>query len=216
MSSNSAKPDIIRSIECEIVDQAGLPCIFLHNPKTAGTSLRNLLGMQGQVKHIVAESVPDEIWQNRTSIVSVRHPISRFFSLYRYHVLSDYDGILAHKIKGLKNFSASDYFSNIKEQPTSSHWCLQSNFVFKESVEKPHCDVILRFEQVSQWRRILSKSLNTNLTDLVRLNSTKKNELDFWQDTKVPLKKRDSLVENLIEHYHLDFSALGYPSSISW
>lgn len=68
------------------------PCVFIHIPKTAGTSLTHALGMQG-ISHSTAERwlvhLGRERFFNRYRFTIVRHPVDRVVSrlLWRFALL---------------------------------------------------------------------------------------------------------------------------------
>ena len=77
--------------------RVGAARVFLvHNPKCAGSSLKRLLGVRARkTTHATpAQLFRPEVWENNVFVVAVRHPLARFLSSYRYHVLSDYRGKL--------------------------------------------------------------------------------------------------------------------------
>ena len=72
------------------------PCIFVHIPKTGGTSMRRVLALPppqrklGLIKHIAAQRIfdhlPPDNWQAAFKFTFVRHPFTRLVSHYYYRL----------------------------------------------------------------------------------------------------------------------------------
>jgi hypothetical protein len=73
-----------------------LQLIFLHNPKTAGTSIKESVGLakaQFGANHKTAEFfVHPKTWESYFSFVVIRHPIDRFISSFKFHTNVNYRG----------------------------------------------------------------------------------------------------------------------------
>ena len=68
--------------------------VFYHIPKTAGTSIKNTLGMDsGFVPYFLSDGAKnfDEVKDGYQKFSVVRNPYSRFISLYNYRKLRKYD-----------------------------------------------------------------------------------------------------------------------------
>lgn len=86
--------------------------IFVHNPKTAGTSIRSALDIPGEVPshRTPTHLVHHRTWEEYFSFVVVRNPFDRLVSSYVYHTDSDYRGYYLTKYPHLHGMSFEEYF----------------------------------------------------------------------------------------------------------
>ncbi len=97
----------------------GRPVYLVHNPKCAGSSLKQLLGVTASR---TTHSWPRDLfrpsaWEESLVVVAVRHPLDRFLSSWRYHCCSGYRGKLVKRHGSLCNLSPSEYFEFIQQYP---------------------------------------------------------------------------------------------------
>jgi hypothetical protein len=89
--------------------------VFIHIPKTAGTSIKAIvLPQQRATKHCIPEKlVSSKVWNNYTTFCVVRNPFDHFISSYFYHTSKDYKGGLFRKNKNIHNLSLDEYFEQV-------------------------------------------------------------------------------------------------------
>ena len=193
--------------ECEATDQGGRRAVFIHVPKAAGTSLRAVLGGYGRTTHQVPELVCSKAaWAGRVSVVAVRHPLDRFASSYRYHVLSDYRGALLRRVgPRLKGMSPLDYALLARRHVRSGNFRPQVDFISRRGVP---ATLILRAEESDTWGERLREYL-PEVGDVPRRNVTS-NECGDPFGGRLPRTERDGLAALIREIYARDFETLGY------
>lgn len=74
-----------------------LELIFIHNPKVAGNSLLEIVGINLETGLSTSHQTPTylvkkQTWEACFSILAVRHPIDRLISSYNYHTKKSYNG----------------------------------------------------------------------------------------------------------------------------
>lgn len=175
--------------------------IFIHNPKTAGTSIKSKLGLDiSAASHLTpTELVHKKTWEKYFSFMVVRHPIDRFISSFFYHTNPDYKGNYLKKYPQLHNFSIEQYFYNMKTEP---HAIIpQINYII-HNYSNRFPDQICRFERLAKDINIVFNKLNLKDKSLPYKNKSNKNFKDLNLDK--------DFVQELIDYYKADFIVLGY------
>jgi hypothetical protein len=193
--------------ECDAVDRNGRRAIFIHVPKAAGTSLRAVLGGYGRTTHLTPGYLCSKAaWANRVTIVAVRHPLKRFASSYRYHVLSDYRGALLTQVgPGLKTMSPLDYARMAARHPRSGNFRPQIDFISRRNVP---AKLILRAEDSETWGARLREHL-PGVEDVPRRNVTQGEGQDLFGGRLAGAEKA-GLSELIRDLYEADFRELCY------
>ena len=193
--------------ECDAVDGNGQRAIFIHVPKAAGTSLRAVLGGYGRTTHLTpAYLCSAAAWENRVTIVAVRHPLDRFASSYRYHVTSDYRGALLKQVgPGLKEMSPLEYARLAARHPTSGNFRPQVDFIARRGVP---ATLILRAEDSESWGARLREHL-PGVDDVPRRNVTQDEHQDLFGG-RLAHSERTDLLALIRDLYAADFRQLGY------
>jgi|GEM_PF-1318876 len=176
--------------------------VFVHNPKVAGTSLRSLLGLKGEISHLTPGLlVPKKRWERYFVIVAVREPIERLISSFHYHTGERYNGYYLEEYPDIKTWSIEKYFNVFSKEPYGI--IPQVNYLNHPlSAKKP--DFIIRYETLgSDVDRLLAK-LNINNKNLPLLN-----ESGFKMNRSKFISKK--LMSRLIDFYQEDYRELGYP-----
>lgn len=200
--------------ECDITDTNGLRPIFIHNPKTGGTSLREALGCNRKTIHLIPEQICNRhAWERRTSIVCVRHPIEKFISSYKFHVLSDYKGVLYKNVgPGLKRMNAMDYMNFLRAMFKRDHWrfCPQTSYIRRNCSYKTVADIILRVEDSMRWTKRL-REFFPSIEDIPRENVTGSKLSGFPEMSRLnSLTDVRRVIDDYISLYRQDFDVLGY------
>lgn len=183
---------------------------LMHNPKAAGTSLKEALGAPDKrTLHIWASGAfRRTVWETSVVICAVRDPVERFLSGYRYHVQGSYKGYL-YKQHGvaLKSADLQSYFDCIKQYP--DYLGQQSLWYSYPSTSKPICDVLLRLEESEGWKeQLLAAGLRLSLDSIPRNNRSLK------PDVRIDIPK--SLLINLTDYYAEDYDKLNYAKPLSF
>lgn len=181
-----------------------LKLIFVHIPKTAGTSLKKALDLRydsadHRLPHFFCSK---KTWENYTSFCVVRNPIDRFISSYKFHISDEYyirKGSL-HKVENnLQKLSPRTYFEKFKNtvhlQP--QHLYLEHKF------SKNNIDLIIRFEKLDEGLQKLSKKLNTKIV------LDKVNTYDKRSSTNSVILDEE-LKFDLVDFYKEDYKQFNY------
>ena len=180
-----------------------LNIIYVHNPKTAGTSIKKFLGLDisGTNHKTPTYLTSKRNWQNNFSVLSVRHPIDRLISSYYYHISPQYKGGYLKKFPNLLTFSFEMYFEVMKKEP----WAIRPQVDYLTHLFSPKkVDFIIRFEELHADLNKLSKTLGLGSVSIPHLNSTKRvNNENYFLESK-------SLVKKINAFYKKDFEVFGY------
>lgn len=132
--------------------------LFIHIPKTGGTSLTSVLfPRQGETQHFPASDLPKEQWENYFTFAFVRNPYERILSSYTYHVKSGYRGVFARKFPRLKSMSFQEYLETFVVPMTSPNFYSQVRYVTHDQSEKK-IDFVGRFERLHEdYARLLER-----------------------------------------------------------
>lgn len=171
--------------------------LFVHNPKTAGTSFRKWLGLDKGVDHgFPSIKAPIRIWNDYTVIVVVRDPIERALSGYKYLTHESYKGLFRKIYPDLPSWDPLTFFSRMfNEQiivvPPQFKYAMHLN-----SNKAP--DFLLKFEMLDTTA--LAKHLK--IKDPFPRENVGKN--------KRPVDIREDLYMALIQHYKVDYLLYDY------
>ena len=113
--SLSRRPFKEKSIN--IIHNKGI--IFIHNPKTGGTSIKSMLKIPiDKADHKTPTYlVHRKTWEKYFSIVVVRNPFSRLVSSFSYHTNQKYQGYFYEKYPSLHSLDFDEYFDLMKHEP---------------------------------------------------------------------------------------------------
>lgn len=187
-----------------ILDKSKL--IFLHVPKTGGSSIEKLLGLhpndvdeplrylsggKEQLQHLTLEQI-SELKKNSLAdydvIGVVRHPISRMKSEYKWRKRSDHP--IARGLD-LNQFVAKIYNRWIKQENLDSHFTPQSKFFELSEGKSVKSINIFKFEDgldvVANW---IAHKLNCEKLEVPRVNHTDQYDLkDDFNDQSLTFLK---------------------------
>lgn len=191
--------------------------VFIHVPKTAGTSIAAALGRR-HCSHGTCRQYRSLLGQEYDRLFSfafVRHPVERFMSLYRYARMQTshhhsarypwwarYGKHPDHDL--LRNVSPSDATRLLKDGKLSFQWLPQHQWVCGDEgrIDVSYCG---RFEDFDAGvARIRSRIPLAGSLPIV--NVSEGNERD-------PVDHLDATARRILaEYYAKDFSLFGYPS----
>lgn len=119
--------------------------IFIHIPKSAGTSLKNVFGIHGPGDHRTpSEIAHPKTWDQYFSFCVVRNPFEKLVSAYCYHSSPNYTGGLYKVYPDLHDLTFEEYFHRFKNRRPLLP---QSMFIKHIFSQKP-IDCICRFEEI--------------------------------------------------------------------
>ncbi len=182
-------------------------CIFIHIPKTAGSSIREVLyGSIYGGSHATAREFqilfPEE-FQSYYKFAVVRNPWERLVSAYAYFYKggnnSDLDLVVQEKMKSLDGFEGwCDYLyeeslSKLRSLPIVPHFAPQTSFIADEN-RGVIVDSILRFENLQDDFEAVNNGLFSGVK-LGRHRSTKHDNYRNYYNTKT---------RNLVEKIYFD------------
>ncbi len=184
-----------------------LKLIYVHNPKTAGTSLKKMLclDISSAIHKTPTFLVSKETWEEYFSLVAVRHPLSRLISSYVYHTKGSYSGYYLKKYPNLHSLNLKEYFFLMKKEP----WAIRPQVDYLNHMfSKKSVDYIVRFENLKEDIEELKKLLNLPGVEIPYLNSSKTEKYyDELRNDKVFLNK-------VIRFYRDDFHRFKYDANI--
>jgi hypothetical protein len=172
--------------------------LFIHIPKTAGTSILSCLNnnQEFKIKHFTLKEYSSRILNNTYVFCVIRNPFDRFVSQWLYH--TNYNDNFFMK-KYNKKFDIRSYYSlvsQIKHKTTT--WKSMSDYTFHKNKK---IDFILRFENLSDDWNTLCKNLNFNCN----LHFLKRNNREHYSNYYTPY-----LISKIEEMYSDDLVNFNY------
>jgi len=167
--------------------------IFIHIPKTAGTSMTKIFGEAFQ-KHNTAKEVIEIIgkkkWNNAYKFTVVRNPWDKVFSWYKFRVK------LNQSKMATKPISFKDWVACTYGEPKDKYYYYRAkNFMpqvdwLKNDEDVIDMDNIIRFENLQEDFKIVAQELGINSV-LPHINKTKEtNYRDYYdEETKKIIKE---------------------------
>lgn len=190
----------------------GRPVYLVHNPKCAGSSLKQLLGVSASR---TTHSWPRDLfrpsaWEQGLVVVAVRHPLDRFSSSWRYHCRSGYRGKPVKRHGSLRHLSPSEYFDFIQQYPENLG--LQSLWVDYPSRTKPECDIVLRVEESTSWLELLASHGIAPTANLAPHLNTTDTETNFANSANTGLSDKAfyALCQKVEAFYQDDYLRFHY------
>jgi hypothetical protein len=179
--------------------------IFVHIPKTAGTSVKNALKLpsKGADHSIPTYMVHKRTWESYYTFAIVRHPIKRFISAYNYTTSPDYKGSLLNKYPDLHSFSIEKYFKLVSKDP--NYITPQSEYVRHYFSDEP-IDIICRFENLNEDMQKVFKRLKIK-AELPHLNVSTGSK-------QHPILKNKRFMKKVLKFYKEDFKLLDYKKEL--
>lgn len=160
--------------------------VFIHIPKTAGSSFRKAFADVGEnviFKRIsTANGIDPSPWLNCYSFCVVRNPYDRAVSSYHYHVKTDYEGQLMPRYPKLKSYSFEQYLQ-LRIKHNEFLLMPQVNFIQRRD-GLPNVKKIFRFENLQGAINEMNRDLGIELA-LEHLNASPRpaNYRSFYNET---------------------------------
>jgi hypothetical protein len=176
--------------------------IFIHIPKTAGTTIYELAKEKGFNWRYTSSSCRCSKWHmpptrkhnlNIPMFCVVRNPYTRIISQYKYkNNKTSIDGLNKYIKSRIRALKANKYIEDC-------HWIPQYEYA-------KHCDHVLAFENLeSEFNSLMNKyDIDIRLTK--HSNKSKERNLNISDITPSNIKK-------INEIYDIDFNKLGYTKS---
>jgi hypothetical protein len=189
----------------------GRPVIFIHNPQTGGTSLGQALGVKRRSHATAADRMSEKFWLKTFSIAVVRDPFSRFTSSYYGTVMPEHpiNGLVKMYGPKIKTLTPFEFLELLKVEPRFGG--SQLPYVSFPSKVKPYVDLILRFEEITAWPKILrSKGLDIADFSFPHANSKSKKPKNVLDILKVSESECHELRQLVNMQFSEDYEVLGY------
>lgn len=140
-----------------------LNVLHIHIPKTAGTSIKQLLfGRDAPTRHETAAEFPADLWERAFTFTVVRNPFDRLASSYVYHVESKYKGVLLTRHPDLKSLSFREYLERFTATGDRGVlFCSQVEYIDHPDTDAS-IDAVLRFESLEQDFAAIRSRLRTD------------------------------------------------------
>ncbi len=173
--------------------------VFVHIPKTAGTSVKASLGLrQGGAEHAVPTAlVHPRTWRGYFTFCVVRNPWDRLVSSYAYHTSPRYTGMKLRRFVLPEALSFEEYFEALK---TTSALRPQVEYLVHRYSSAP-IDCVCRFENIAaDMAPILARYGTT--TGMPRKNVTVRSDYCKYYS--------DEMRETVARFYRDDIERFGY------
>lgn len=176
--------------------------IFVHIPKTAGTSVKNLVGLSPEITMHTKPTnmVHKKTWDKYTSFTIIRNPLDRFFSNYFFHTSPKYSGGLMSICPELKKMNVKEYFNRLKKID-SNHIDPQHEFI-SHKYSSHILDVVCRLENIKKDIKKICKLFDVSECQLPHKNSSEKYKYD--------VRVKNRTMEKILKYYKKDFEIFGY------
>ena len=171
--------------------------IFVHNPKAAGMSFRKWLGFNGPVNHgFPTFNTPHELWNRYTVIVTVRNPIDRAVSFYRFLTHQSYNGVFKKVYPDLAEWDPLTFFRRIINEQVSALACQYKYTQHLNSNKLP--EFLFKFEEMD----------TTALA--ARAGIVKPFPRENVGKNKEPVSLSEDLYLSLVDHFKVDYLLFHY------
>ncbi len=190
----------------------GKPVYFVHVPKSAGSSLKMMLGCKsGKTTHAMPRLVMrKQTWHHSFIITAVRHPFDRFLSSYSYVIKNAGSGVL-NRMYGpaLQQLDPFEYLDFIQQFPEKLG--LQIYWTQYPSVKKPAADLILRVEESAKWIEQLNSTGITAVPDKIERRNASRNGKERIEETLSLDAPQVAQLETQVQKvFARDYAAFGY------
>jgi len=188
--------------------------IFIHIPKTAGTSIIKAMGVENILIEKTIEEYKEhyqEYWNKYTKFTVVRDPIDRFISAYKFARMKESGWFSATGEENLVkhvhyelcnkldiNGYAKHVYDNKKEY---NIWIIPQTFIISNNKNEIEIDYFVRYEN------LLEDLKKIGIENIEKLNSSK------IQDNKL-IKLTKKSKDMLHEIYDIDYQHFNYTKNI--
>lgn len=186
--------------------------IFVHIPKTGGTSIRKVLNLpppnkkQGLFKHfsaaVIVDHFPFELWQNAFKFAFVRHPFTRLYSHYQYRKR---EGRILRRYG--KELSFSEWVQIALDRERAGNLQPQHQWVYDQDGQLL-VDFVGRYERLDEDFGQVQQQLKMSSTSLPYLNQSPKPP-PYHQLYDAPTQQK------AVEFYAEDFAHFGYSTDLN-
>lgn len=187
--------------------------IYLHNPKTGGTSLGKFLGVRRRSHAFPVHRISPRHWMRSFVIVAVRDPFDRFLSGYFDHVRKPGTNALTRMYgPAFKTIGPFDYLDVLLANPKFGG--SQLNWTDYPLSDKPRADLVLRYEEIAAWpERLAAAGLDLDGRVLPHRNRGLRSDADPKEALGLSDDAFARLEVAVREAFRADALALGYPVS---
>ncbi|MEM6386500.1 MAG: sulfotransferase family 2 domain-containing protein [Pseudomonadota bacterium] len=189
----------------------GKPVIFIHNPRTGGSSLEKLFGVKRLSHTYPTERLQKKHWLSNYVVSSVREPFERFLSAYYFMIWRNTktNGLVKLYGKVVKSATPFDFLDIIRESPR--FYGPQSLWTDYPCATKPQADLILRFENIQNWPKLIAEAgVNITPGDMPHENRSARAIGDHLDRLSITAKEFDRLQSEVYDHYASDYERFGY------
>ncbi len=185
-----------------------LNLLFIHNPRTAGTSFKKVLGLNDSDNVHLTPSflISAKEWEKYTTVVSVRHPLDRLKSSFCYHTQESYRGFYFKKYPFIHQLKLPQYFELLKQEPFAIR--PQVDYI-KHHLSNQPVDYIIYFESLAEDMAHLRAQLKLPPFHIPHLNTSS------YTDSIDQYLEDAHFKEMVIEYYHQDFEVLDYSTHLT-
>ncbi|MEM6813966.1 MAG: sulfotransferase family 2 domain-containing protein [Bacteroidota bacterium] len=175
--------------------------ILVHNPKVAGTTMKQIFGFNLKDGETTSHKTPTflvgkKIWENYTSIIAVRHPVTRLISSYNYHVNSNYNGYFLKKYPSLLDFTFEKYFDVFSKLPfVISPQCDYIN----HQLSSKKADYIIKYEDFENGLIDVLNDLNIEIVHIPHLNRSIRENINYFDNEEFKKKVNDFYLKDYLE-----------------
>lgn len=166
-------------------------CVFIHIPKTAGSTIRNGI-FKGEYTGPVFEVLPED-WNEYFKFAFVRNPYDRMVSAWKMFSTGMGNSKWAYKDKPpLEGVSFYDFLKIATDQSIDHHKRDTMNSVLRHhtlpQVHPYHCfeyaDFIGKFENLENDFKVISEKIGLKNYNINHLNKTKRDTYKSYYDDK--------------------------------
>ena len=175
--------------------------IFIHIPKNAGTSIIKAMGVENLHMDKTIEEYKEhyqEYWNDYTKFTSIRDPIDRFISAYKFARMLE-----KHTHYELCNsMDINEYTSYIYKNPKEfNRWIIPQTFIVSNKNNEIEIDYYVRYEN------LLEDLKKIGIDSIEKLNSSK-----IKDDNIIQLTRKSKNM--LYEIYDVDYQNFSYNKDI--
>jgi len=188
--------------------------IFIHIPKNAGTSIIKAMGVENLYMDKTIEEYKEhyqEYWNRYTKFTSIRDPIDRFISAYKFARMKESGWFSATGEEGLEKHThyelcnkmdINEYTSYIYKNPKEfNRWIIPQTFIISNENNEIEIDYYVRYEN------LLEDLEKIGIDSIEKLNSSK-----IEDDKVIQLTKKSKNM--LYEIYDIDYQNFSYSKDI--
>ena len=193
------------------LERGGRSVIFLHNPKTGGKSLREFLHVERDSHAYASTRLSERNWLGTFSVAAVREPFERFLSNYYDRILKGNRNALV-KLYGPDVLSVDpfDFLEILRQNPIFGG--PQTLWTDYPSATKPRADLILRFEEIGDWKeQMIAAGFPVQDREFPHINRSARAGSNHLETLGLRQAEFDRLEAMVRDEFRSDYEAFGYP-----